>query len=175
MSLIYILIFVLFSLVTGWLIPARWRIWILLSASLLALFALQTSSPIRSLDFWLPLISTGLTLLVWAITVPKGGDERNPNRLAFALIAGVILAIGLTRYLGDVCCLTPSRPPQLLVVMAATALVLAPAYLIYQSKITSRFLSWLALWLIIVIFIILKYPPLGLDDQRCSARPERSG
>lgn len=162
MSLIHILLWSLFSLVTGWLFPARWRIWILLVASLLALFVLQTSSPIRSLDFWLPLISIGLTLLVWGITVPKDGGNRLSNLLVFALIAGVILVISLTRYLGDFCCLTPSRPPQLLPVIAAVGLALCPAYLISRSNATGRYLSWLAILIILALFIILKSPPIGL-------------
>lgn len=161
MSLVHILVFSVFSLLVGWLAPRRWRAWILLLASLLALFSLQTSSPIRSLDFWLPIASIGLTLLVWAITTPSDSQEIRLNRIVFGLIAIVILAISLTRYLGDFCCLTPSRPPQIIPVLLVIALALVPAYLIYRKKKSGIFLSWLVFGLIIILFIIIKYPPLS--------------
>jgi hypothetical protein len=38
----------------GWLAPVRWRGWIFLTSSLIAVYWLQPSTPVRNLDFWFP-------------------------------------------------------------------------------------------------------------------------
>ena len=83
-------------------------------ASLLAVYALQPASPIRHLDFWLPTLSLILCTLGWVITAPKvnGKFEFNrPSLIGAVVMLGVILGIGLTRYVAPLCCLIPTRPP----------------------------------------------------------------
>jgi D-alanyl-lipoteichoic acid acyltransferase DltB (MBOAT superfamily) len=162
MTLVHIMGFALLSLIVGWVLPTRWRLRFLWIASLLAVFILQPISPIRSLDFWLPLASIGLTLLVWAITIPKSDARSRGDLATFALTAGIILLVSLPRYLGDLCCLTASRPPAILPVLLAALLALSPALLVYHRKTSSRALPWLAILLILALFVVLKYPPLGL-------------
>ncbi len=161
MSLLQILIFGLFSMAVGCLPPARWRVWVLLAGSLLSVYWLQPSIPIRALDFWLPSASIGVTLLIWAITVPKDRLNLRSNQAAFALIAVLVLMISMTRYSGNFCCLTPSRPPQIVTVLIVIALTAGLLYLVYRAGVTSRRMAAIAVLLIIGLFFLLKYSPLS--------------
>ena len=57
-------------------LPDRWRSWAMLGLSVSALFWLQPSTPIRNLDFWLPITTLALTIFTWAVTRPAGPLER---------------------------------------------------------------------------------------------------
>jgi len=67
-TLTAILVFALATLLAGWLLPSRWRVWFLLAASILAAYWLQPSTPIRNLDYWFPTASIALTVITWAVT-----------------------------------------------------------------------------------------------------------
>ncbi len=84
MDIKVILALALGTLLVGWVVPRRRLVPVLLLGSLLALFWLQPSTPIRNLDFWLPTASIALTLLVWAVTAPAEGRtlRSNPARPA---------------------------------------------------------------------------------------------
>jgi hypothetical protein len=60
MNILTILVLALAALLAGWLVPRRWLVPVLLLGSLLALYWLQPSTPIRNLDFWLPTASIAL-------------------------------------------------------------------------------------------------------------------
>src|SRR5512134_1565569 len=83
---------------------------------------MQPAVPIRSLDFWLPTTSIALTVWVWSITRPAEAGQTRLNLAAAALVAGIPLAIALTRYTEPICCLTPTRPPGILAVIFAAAM-----------------------------------------------------
>jgi hypothetical protein len=117
MTLVNILVFIAFTLLVRWLCPRHWRGWFVLVGSLLAVFWLQPSTPIRNLDFWLPAASIALTILTWAIIRPAETSSRVPWVTGMLLIAGSFLAVGLLRYIPGLCCLTPSRPPQLIQIL----------------------------------------------------------
>ncbi|MEW5870005.1 MAG: MBOAT family O-acyltransferase [Chloroflexota bacterium] len=161
MALPQILVFSIFAWLAGWLVPARWRIWVLCAASLIAIYWLQPSTPIRNLDFWLPTASIFLVTFTWVVTrVPAG---QNPRQAAsgFAIILGVVLLVGITRYTAPFCCLTPSRPPalwQILLVLAlAGALLAIPSRLLPRARIYPI----LSILLILALFITLKFVPLA--------------
>ena len=143
MTLSQILIFVVFALLVALLRRGPGRIqvvqrlklirWLLLAGSVLAIYWMQPSMPVRYLDFWLPTATLGLAVLVWAAT--RSGHERNETRekaegtrrtrkegenwWAAAVLAGIVLLVGLMRYLPDpACCLTPTRPPDLWKIIA---------------------------------------------------------
>ena len=78
MTLTQLLVFGAAALLFGWIFKERWRGWLMLIGSLLALYWLQPATPIRHLDFWLPTASLALTVLVWAITRPPAGDRTLP-------------------------------------------------------------------------------------------------
>jgi alginate O-acetyltransferase complex protein AlgI len=76
------------------------------------------------------------------------------------VIAAVILLIGLTRYLGPVCCLTPTRPPalnQIALVVTLITLIVILAYRFAPGRI-----GWIygCTILIVGLFVALKFDPL---------------
>lgn len=163
MGLAQILALCVSALGIGWLAPRHWRLWLILLASLLAIYWLQPSSPIRNLDFWLPTLSIGLTVLVWMSTRPAQSQEKMLQLGAILFIISLILMLGLLRYLGPFCCLTPTRPPDLLHIVLGLSILAGVIAIPYFLPGKGRFFSYLALWLILAIFIILKTPALTLQ------------
>ena len=162
MSLGQILVFGLTALLAGWVLPRRWRLWALLAVSIASAYWLQSSSPIRNLDFWLPTASIALTALVWAVTSAEDSPTRRNDLAAALVILGVILAIGLTRYLAPLCCLTPTRPPELLRIVVFLGVASVTAALPARLALPRRWLLAAAILLILFLFSILKGPGLSL-------------
>ena len=158
------------------------RHWVMLVASVVALYWLQTSTPIRNLDFWLPTASLGLTIVVWAATqvptsatqapttqaqpvskpAPKATPVDVPGTLVtLAVIATVVAALALMRYVPALCCVTPSRPPDILAVLIGLALIAGLAF--GSNALFPRLprLLNLAVIAIIALFVILKLDALA--------------
>ena len=138
----------------------------MLVASLLAIFWLQPSTPIRNLDFWLPTLSILLTIFVWAVTqAPNRQDKISRwGVLAFLVIVITVLLIGITRYLGPACCLTKSRPPEFWRIGLVLCLGIAFAAIPLWIKALHRFLPSLSIFIILIIlitFVVLKSDFLG--------------
>ncbi len=113
MSLTQLLLLAGVALAARGLAGGRYRRAAILVVSLLALYWLQPAVPIRQLDFWLPTATVALTVLAWALTRPQPGLPLEHGARAWGgLIASVVLGIGLLRYVEPLCCLTPSRPPE---------------------------------------------------------------
>jgi len=163
MTLVHILALSVFALVAGWTVPFRSRGWILLGSSLLAIYWLQPSTPIRNLDFWLPTVAIGLTALVWIITFNR--DETG-LRSAFPgalVILGMVLLVGFTRYLEPLCCLTPTRPPEFLQITLVILVVIGLGFLSLKLRASSPIpIAAIAFAFLIAIFLILKSESLGL-------------
>ncbi len=158
MTLVHIAAFSILSLLAG-LLPGRWRRIAILVLSLLAVYWLQPSSPIRNLDFWLPTAAIGLTLLVWAVTVPRESALDRNNLLIIAAIGILILVLGATRYITPICCLTASRPPQFGQILIASILIVAATLTVYRVVPSSRRLAGAMILIIVGLFIMLKYQP----------------
>jgi D-alanyl-lipoteichoic acid acyltransferase DltB (MBOAT superfamily) len=122
---------------------------------------MQPAVPIRSLDFWLPTTSIALTVWVWSVTRPAGAGHDRLNLAAAALVAGIPLAVALTRYLEPICCLTPTRPPGFLAVIFAAALAGSAAALANIFTKQNRTLVSLTILAILVLFVALKSEPLA--------------
>jgi D-alanyl-lipoteichoic acid acyltransferase DltB (MBOAT superfamily) len=138
----------------------RWRVWVLLIASLVAIYWLQPSTPIRRLDFWLPTASVLLTIFVWVVTRSR---QINPWRSTLAGVLctlGVILLIGLTRYIDVLCCLTPTPPPELWRILIGLGIALAASSVVYLSP-ARRWLPTFTIVLILGLFLVLKTTPLA--------------
>ncbi len=166
MTLIHILTFALLAVLVGQAAPSRWRKGLLLGSSVAAIYWMQPSTPIRNLDFWLPTASILATILVWAVTRPMqprvdSGPGSQANLPAAALILGVILLIGLTRYLEPLCCLTPTRPPEILRVVLVLGVGSVAAALPARLATKKSILPGIAISLLLAIFIILKSDPLA--------------
>ncbi len=154
MTLMHIGIFLVVSLLAGGLIEQKTRGIFFVVANILAIFWLQPISPIRHLDFWLPITGLFLTVLTW-FSVNASLDRRK-TWLTIGIIAIEILAICSLRYLEPACCLTASRPPTILQV----ASIVLPLIIIF-AVIFRFFPAWKGLTifvgvLILVIFILLK-------------------
>ncbi len=150
-----LLIVIVLSLLLAWLVPVRWRGWAILAGSILAAYWLQPAVSIRNLDFWLPTLSIALTIFTWTITGANTRQSLWANKVAFGLIFAIILLVAALRYLGPACCLTPTRPPQLSQVLIVIAAVAGITVLIAGIP-ARRFLSYLMIAAIIVLFVILK-------------------
>jgi len=159
MTLLHILLLAALSLLAGSMKP-RWRGPVLLGGSLLAIYWLQPATPIRNLDFWFPTASILLVALVWAITYEKRELLSRQTFIQVIPLAGVILVVGLTRYLEPLCCLTPTRPPAITQVIVAV-LIVAGMVTLVLIRFNQRNLTILALLLLLVTFIFLKTDSLG--------------
>lgn len=160
MTLLHILLLAAMSFLAGSLNP-RWRRPALLVGSLLAIYWLQPPTPIRNLDFWFPTASILLVALVWAITQEKREPRIQRTFTQVIPLVGVILVVGLTRYLEPLCCLTPTRPPVMTQVIVASLLIALMVTLAFLAP-KLRNLTVVALLLLLAIFIFLKTDVLGL-------------
>ena len=164
MTLTATLIFAAFALLLAALSHTRWfaraRNWILMAASVLAVYWLQPALPIRGLDFWLPSLTLMIAVWGWLLTSSPAERRWRSAWPAAAMVAGLVLLIALTRYLPLSGILTPSRPPrflQVLVFLAGSALLI---FII--SRITRRSTAWLwfAIAELLLFFVIIKLPSL---------------
>ena len=142
---------------------SRWggaRAWLLYLASILAVFWLQPLSPVRNLDFWFPLATLALAALGWFATAPAEQRSWKTNAPAFAVLAGVVLLVGLTRFLSNDGILTASRPPIFEQVLAAVVVSALLAFGLGRVKLSGGAL-WVGIGLLIALLVALKLPPLA--------------
>lgn len=161
MTLIQIFAFAALGLIVGRFYRRLSRGWLLFAASVLAVFWLQPATLLRSFDFWLPLLSLGLAALVWALTLPTDYVRNRQDRSAAVLLAGLVVLLAATRYLGAVCCLTASRPPQIESVLPLVALFAGLVWLSVRNRGRNGLLN-LGTWAILIILVVLKAQPLAL-------------
>jgi alginate O-acetyltransferase complex protein AlgI len=161
MTLDYILIFVGVAAVLGIATRKGGRLPVLLVTSALAVYALQPALPIRGLDFWLPTLTLGLSVLGWILTTPRQERLWRDNWPAAAILSGIVLVLGLTRYLGFSLPLTASNPPQILQILVVLAIVAVAGFLIWRFSKPGTLLLSAAFVFVIFIFILLKVPALS--------------
>jgi alginate O-acetyltransferase complex protein AlgI len=161
MGLANILIFAALILVYRLLFRSRGRGWVLLVSSVLAIFWLQPATPIRGLDFWLPLATLALSAAGWALTQPAEARAGRDNWVSGAVVAGIVLLVGLTRWLPWDALLTPSTPPATLSVLIG---ILACGLLVFTLARWSKPVApvlWAATALLIAVLLVLKVPALA--------------
>ncbi|MDH5505961.1 MAG: hypothetical protein OEZ02_01935 [Anaerolineae bacterium] len=161
MTLNHILFFSAAALAAGLLSRPRWRANLLLLGSVLAIYWLQPSTPIRNLDFWLPTATLAVSVLVWAVTRPAETANSRQDLHTGIVLTLAVAGIGLARYLGPLCCLTPTRPPQaaqVLPVVALAAVLIWLAGRFFSGRASALNLISAAL---LALFIILKTEPLA--------------
>jgi alginate O-acetyltransferase complex protein AlgI len=132
-----------------------------MAASVLMIYWLQPASPVRHLDYWLPTGCIILTIFSWILTRKNKSSNLQPDILTGIMIAILMLLIGTTRYLGPLCCVTPTRPPELSqIVIAVSSISLISILFAYfgSGKVAWIFTGTI---LILGIFIILKSEPLA--------------
>lgn len=160
MTLVHILVFTAAGALYRLIARGRGRLWILLVGSLLALYWLQPATPILHLDFWLPTASLGLAITVWAATRPQGQTDWHEPALTLAAVAAVVLILGMTRYLGSAWRLTPTRPPAMLTIGLALAVILALAAAFHAAR-SRRAPVLLLTLLLLALFVALKTEPVA--------------
>ena len=142
------------------------RGWLILIASVICLFWLQPSVPIRYFDFWLPLLTLWGTCFVWLVTFPKNVHPSRSDAFTGILIIVLILAIGFTRYLNSVPFITASLPPTLntISIRLLIGLLLFFIFFVIRKKtggLPAVFFSTVIL-ILITLLIFLKAPVLTL-------------
>lgn len=161
MTLTQLLVFSASALLVGVIVSGRERGWVLLVGSIFAIYWMQPASPIRNLDFWLPTATIAVAVIGWAGTRSKGVERSGDNLKTGILIASIVLVIGLTRYIEPFCCLTPTRPPQIIQIIIGVLGVWALALSIAWIFPKRNFLINLLFFSIIAIFWILKTESLA--------------
>jgi len=160
MTLGGLLLFGVVAISLGLWFPQRWRVSALAAVSTLALFALQPTVPIRHWDFWLPTLTLALTVCVWAAIRPLRPEPLRISPLAVSLFIFTFFILTLPRYLGPLCCLTRSRPPDIWFVALALIAIAALAYGLTRLNASPRAL-WVVLLLLLALFIVWKVEPLA--------------
>ena len=69
--------------------------------------------PLRQLDFWLPLATISLTVIVWGATALRPFDDSSfrSTLLTLGVIVAAVSVIAALRYVPSLCCLSPTIPP----------------------------------------------------------------
>lgn len=161
MTLTHILALGAVVLLGGVVFRTRGRGWFLFALSALAVYWLQPAAPIRHLDFWLPTATLALAVFAWAVSRTQPGADRRADLAAGGALAAIVLAIALTRYLGPLCCLTPSRPPAIPAVGLGIAIVAAAALIAARAGASSRRLAVALFITLIGFFLVLKSDDLA--------------
>jgi len=165
MTLTHILVFIAAAALYLAVLPARWRGWALFAGSIVAIYWLQPPIRIRSLDFVFPTATLGVTALAWAITRAPEQRWTREDTAAALVMAGLVIALALGRYLAPELRLTPSRPPN--TVNVALALVAVAAGLATLARVKDpRRLIVPAILAILALFIVLKTAPLAESAAR---------
>jgi len=188
MNFLHIIVFGIGAILYGLIVPAKWRGWVLLAASVVAVYWLQPAIPVRPMDFVLPTATLVLGVSGWLMTrtsapqtltpgpSPSGRGEEGTrglsplsvlnkirqlpeDSLALLLIAGLVIVLSLV---GGVINVTASPPPNVLDV--GIALIGTGAVLITLAPlVTDRQRSiTVMILLVIVVFVILKSEPLAV-------------
>ncbi len=187
MTLTSIVVFTAFAILFRLLARPAWRGWLLFVASVLAGYWLQPSTPVRYLDFWFPTLTLALAVLGWVLTRPAGapGTARAPakppavstaqavkapevlpsawqaNLPAAGILAGIVLLVGLSRYLDVSSLIIPSRPPAFEQILAAIVAAVVLALAISSVKKISSGVLWGAIAMLVALLVVLKAPPLA--------------
>jgi len=161
MTLALIFVSIVAAAILGLIVRKRWRLPLLLGISALAVYALQPALPVRGLDFWLPTATLALTTLAWVLTTPCEQRSWRTNWLAAVILGGIVLTLGLTRYLGFSLPLTASRPPQTLQILVALAVTSLAAFLLARFAKPGKLLLTAGFIFGILLFVFLKVPALA--------------
>ena len=144
-------------------LSSSFKDWLLLGASVLALFWLQPLSAIHYLDFWLPLFTLSLVTLSWVLTTPLEQRAGRQNWISAGVLLGLISLVALTRYLNPTMgIITRTRPPAFGQVLLVLALVSAGLLALAKYAPPRSVLLWGGIVILIVLLVIIKLPPLML-------------
>lgn len=152
-------------------IPPRWRSWALLIGSVVAIYWLQSFLFIRYADFLLPTVTIVLTVLTWVAICQPGTAEGSfrANLPTLLLVAGLVVVLSLTRFFPSTFRLTPSRPPDpllILIILLITALLIVILTRLQSRNLPRSYAPTLLISLIILLFVVFKTEPLATAAAR---------
>ena len=161
MTLTHIIVLAAVALLIGMVRSSAWRGWVLMGVCVLAIYWMQPSTPVRHLDFWLPTASLLLVILTWIATRPPMPIQTRADFLAGGLAVLIVLGLGLMRYVEPLCCLTPTKPPEVLVIGLAIGLATTTVLGTARFFPNRAHLAIPLAVLILMVFLFLKTNPLG--------------
>lgn len=155
----------LYRLIARWMtlrsgsLQAEWgRLPFLFGASVLVVYWLQPSLPVRGLDYWLPTLTLTITVLCWAAVTPREERGWKANTPALLGLAGTVLLVALTNLMNlPAGLLTLAAPP---LVQSAIGLGIVSILVVISMRNTKPVVGWL-LALLIALFLLLKTPALA--------------
>jgi alginate O-acetyltransferase complex protein AlgI len=138
--------------------PEWGRTAFLFGASVLVVYWLQPSLPVRGLDFWLPTLTLGLTVICWAAVTPPEERSLRANAPALLGLLGAALLVALSRLVTLPAGILTLAPPPL--AQSLVGLVIL-GILVYLSIRNNQRLVGLMLAVLIGLFFLLKTPLLA--------------
>lgn len=161
MTLTHIAVFSLAALLYGTITSHRLRAWLLLVASVLAIYWLQPFTSIRQLDFILPTMTLILAVACWLFVRPPRPPARE-DTITLAIVLALVLLVSATRYLIPELRLT-SRPPDVPIVFAALLLAAGIIATAWRLLRTWHYAQAALIMFIIALFIIIKQEALAAE------------
>ncbi len=142
-------------------VGGRMRLWGLLATSILALYWFQPLNLVRYLDFWLPTFTLFLISMSWFLITPPNRRNERINLFTTLFLVIAIVLIAATRFIGVQGFITASRPPPILPVTLAVSIFGGGCFILYRQKRLPAWPSFIAVFFLLVLFVIIKYPPLS--------------
>lgn len=129
--------------------------------SIVAIFWLQPSVPIRFLGFWLPAATIFITIFSWLLSAEKEQKVARETQVTLAWVIALIALIAVTRLMNFDALWLANSPPQLQQVLVGLAILLLVATLLAFAAKPAN--GWLLAGIIFIIalFIVLKTAPLA--------------
>jgi D-alanyl-lipoteichoic acid acyltransferase DltB (MBOAT superfamily) len=164
MTLTHILVFAAAALLYLILLPPSWRKWALFAGSVIALYWLQPAVIIRKVDFIFPTATLALVGLSWLAS--RAPDQRwtREDTTAAAIMALVVVALSLSRFIQEAYRITPSYPPETLDVLIGVGGVIVLLAGLY--RLPKRPVILAVMLLIVIVFVILKTTSLADEAKR---------
>ena len=130
--------------------------WFLFFYSIFAIFWFQPLTTIRSLDFWLPVITLILTIWGWSCINSNNNEKNRENSVSFIIIISFLLFLGTARLIGFAQLNALVTLPDLSSLLGAILLIgltyIGALRIAYDKKRSPLFI----LIILLFIFIILK-------------------
>ena len=138
------------------------RKWLLMVASIVLIYWLQPSLPVRYLDFYLPTLLVGIILITWYLLAAPEDRDSKDNLVTVGAVFVVVLVINLTRFINLTGVVTPSRPPSLMFLFILTITITVFRFAFRKKDWKTKWL-WIGFFiLLMVLMLILKNPDLRL-------------